>query len=242
MLFFLISGAYKIFFTEFNIVFNHDSIPLLGVRAVLEILQAYFTLLAIKHCDRSTFSILRIITIPLLVMADILLWYHFSIYSFIWIGIILLSFLVGHTKTKTINWTWWYFALFTAVNAVVTLSLFKYSLTNYQNSIEVDQFFISFSILLFFLIYDFKKHAKCGLLLIIKEKQFLLQGIMIGLSSLLISYTYLYFNASEASSINRAGAMFWSIIAWAVFFQEKNTIKKLFFALSIIIGLFIMLL
>jgi len=221
---------------------NPESIPLLWIRLILEILQSYFTIIAIKHCDRSTFSFIRILTIPLLVIVDIILWYQFTTYSLIWIWIILFSFLVFNIKLKTINFTWWYFVLFTSVNAVFTLSLFKYSISYYWNSLEIDQFIMLLWIFIFFIIYNYKKHKSCALKLIVEEKIFLLQWLTIWILSLLIGYSYLYLNASEARAITRAWEMFWATIAWTLFFKEKNIIKKLFFALCIIIWLIIMIL
>lgn len=154
----------------------------------------------------------------------------------------MLSFIVFNSKIKTIDFKWWYFALFTAINAVFTISLFKYSITTYWNSIEVDQFLMLFWILLFFIVYNYKKHKTCALKLIVKEKQFLTQWITIWLASLVISYSYLYLNASEATAIKRAWEVFWAIIVWTLFFNEKNVIKKLLFALFIIIWLVVMVL
>lgn len=240
MLVFLLSWIYKYYFTDIDLYLNPESIPLLWTRLFLEILQSYFTILAIKHCDRSTFSIIRILTIPLLVIADIILWYTFTTYSLIWIWIILFSFIGFNTKIKTIDFTWWYFVLFTAINAVFTISLYKYSITEYWNSVEIDQFIMLLWILIFFVLYNYKNHKCCALNLITKEKQFLLQWLTIWISTLLISYSYLYLNASEATAVKRAWEMFWAIIAWTIFFKEENIIKKLIFAFCIIAWLVIM--
>lgn len=210
------------------------------MRIVLEILQIYFTILAIKHSDRSTFSILRIVTIPLLLIADIALGYQFSIYSYIWIWIILLSFLIFNINIKTINFKWWKYILFTAINAVFTLSLFKYSIDHYWNSFELDQAIMVFSIFLFFLIYNYKENKSCALKLIIKEKQFILQWLTIWVATSLIAYSYLYLNASEATAVKRAWEIFWAIIAWTLFFKEKEIYKKLTFAFCICVWLWVM--
>jgi len=239
---FFFSWLYKYFYTNFEIYLNPESIPLLILRLVLEITQSYVTLLAIKHSDRSTFSIIRILTIPLLVIADILLGYQFSINSYIWIWIILLSFILFNTNTKTINFKWWYLVLFTAINAVLTISLFKYSISHYWNSIEIDQFIMSLGILVFFIFYNYKKNKFCALKLLKKEKIFIFQWLCIGIASLLISYSYLYLNASEATAAKRALEMFWAIIAWFILFKEKHIIKKLLFAFMIILWLIIMVL
>lgn len=241
MLVFLIILIYKYYFTDLTLYINPESIPLLFIRLVFEILQSYFTVLAIKKCDRSTFSIMRILTIPLLIIADIILWYQFTNYSLIWILIILLSFFAFNLKSKTINFKWIQYVLFTAINAVFTISIFKYSISHYWNSVEIDQFFINLWVLIFFFTYNYKINKDFAIGLILKEKQFILQWLVIWISSLLISYSYLYLNASEAVTVKRWGEMLWAIFAWTIFFQEDGIVKKLIFATFIMIGLWIMI-
>ncbi|USN59228.1 MAG: hypothetical protein H6767_04010 [Candidatus Peribacteria bacterium] len=110
---------------------NPESIGLLTIRMFLEVLQAHVSFQALKCSDRSTFSVIRILTIPLMVMVDISLGYSFTYFSLLGIGVIVVSFLFFNTKNKTLDFTGWYYVLFTAVNAVITISLFKYSITHF---------------------------------------------------------------------------------------------------------------
>ncbi len=239
---FWLSWAYKHFTGDLQLSFAVASIPLLVVRLIMELAQTHITLLAIKHCDRSTFSILRILTIPLLVIVDILLWYEFTTFSLIGIWIIIASFFVFNTNTKTINWKGAYYAIFTAINAVWTISLFKYSINHYWNSLEIDQSIMMIWILIYFLIHNYKRDKKSWFELLKKEKIFYFQAIIIGSSGLIISYAYVYLNASEATAVKRVWEMFWAIIAWAYFFQESQIIKKLCFAWCIVIWMAVMVL
>lgn len=240
---FWLTWLYKYFFTDISIYYNPDSLSLLILRTFLEILQSYFTITALKHCDRSTFSILRILTIPFLVIVDMLLWYQFSLYSYIWLFIILFSFVFFNTNLKTVNWKWWYYGLFISLNAVLTLSLFKYSLTNYWNSVEVDQFFVWFSTLIFFMFYNFFfLEKKLGFHLFKKEKIFILQWMLIWIWAVLISYTYSYLNASEATALKRVWEMIWALSSWYFIFKETNMRKKIIFACCLIFWIFIMIL
>src|SRR3990167_1328716 len=43
-------------------IFRLDSLPTFSIRAILEIIQSYFSVFAIVQADRTTFSFLRIIT------------------------------------------------------------------------------------------------------------------------------------------------------------------------------------
>lgn len=234
--------GYKIQFTDFSPILNPASIFLLTIRIFLEIFQSYVSLLAIKYSDRSAFSIIRVITLPLLLIVDIILGYNFSVYSYIGIILIVFSFIFfqkwSYKQIVSAN----KYALLSAINAVLTISLFKYSITYYWNSPEVDQIIILSSILIFFIIQNYRVNKISAIWLIFKEKIFILQAFMGSLSSLILTYSYVYLNASEATTLKRAWEMFWAILAGMVFFKEKQIAKKLFFAICLSIWLFIMIL
>lgn len=242
LLIYILSGTYKYFSGNIDLHFTSASIPLLAVRVVLEILQSYFTVLAIQKADRSTFSILRILTIPLLIISDIVMGYHLTTGSLVGMCIIFMSFFWFNFQKNTLNFTAWKYVLFTAINAVFTITLYKYSLTHYGNSVEIDQGIMLLGSFVFFLIYNYTHHKSCALRLIWQEKHFMILGITIGISSLILSYSYVYLNSSEATMIKRAGEMFWSILSGYVFFWESHFNRKFILAICIIVGLFIMIL
>src|SRR3989338_6351937 len=62
-----------------NIVFVAASLPLFAIRFLLEIVQAEAGIRALAKADRSTYTFLRTGTIPLLLVADVLLGYTFSL-------------------------------------------------------------------------------------------------------------------------------------------------------------------
>lgn len=240
ILIFSLSWIYKLFFTEIQLYLNIESIPLLFIRLALEVVQSYITILALKHCDRSTYSIIRVVTIPLLICIDLLLGQKFSQNSLLGIGIMLISFVWFNAKLKMIDFRGWKLALFTAINAAITISLFKFSVSHYHNSIEVDQFFIYSGILIFFMVYNFRKNKTCALKEIFKNRHFTYQWISTWLANLISSYAFLYLNASEATTIKRWWEMFWSMLSGVFIFSEKHLNKKLVFAFCILGWLIIM--
>jgi len=116
--------------------FDPASLPILLVRIILDIAQLHITMLAIVRADRSTTEFLRIITVPGLLLVDMLIGYQISLSHVAGMTLILLALIflfINHgLKKRGMG-----LALFTAVNAVATISLFKYSVTNY-NSVETD--------------------------------------------------------------------------------------------------------
>ncbi len=220
LLFFMLYSLIKVFVFNKEIYINPNSYFLLIIRILFEILQSYFTIIAIKKADRSTFSIIRIITIPLLVVVDFLIWYDFSILSLIWLIILISTFIFITLYKNKINFFGWKYVLFTAINAVITISLFKYSITIYWNSVEFDQFVILFFILLFYLYFIIKN--KYTIPNIFKDKLFLIQWLAMWIATILISFSYLFLNASIATAIKRWGEMFWSILFGYKIFWEKK--------------------
>ena len=82
------------FFIRKTFSFSLESLPTFGIRAILEILQAHISVLAITIADRSTFSFVRTGTIPLLLAVDIMLGYTITTGNIIGIIIIALGFLI----------------------------------------------------------------------------------------------------------------------------------------------------
>lgn len=233
LIFFFLWGVIKILIFHKHIYVNPHGLFLLWVRIFFEILQSYFTIIAIKKADRSTFALIRILTIPLLVIVDIILWYSFSFLSVLGLVIILLIFIIISLSKNKINFTWWWYVLFTTINAVITLSLFKYSISVYGDSVEFDQFIVIFCITLFYLTLLFKNKYKIPN--VFKDRLFLLQWVSMWIATVLLSFSYLFFNASIATAIKRGGEMFWSILYWYKVFNEKNIKYKLLIAFFLFI-------
>lgn len=86
------------------------------------------------------------------------------------------------------------------------MSLFKYSITVYWNSVEFDQIVVLSSLFLFYLVLLIKNKYKIPN--IINDKSLLLQWITNWLSPIFFSFSYLFLNASIAAAIKRWWEMF----------------------------------
>jgi len=236
----LLYSIIKVCLFNKQIYINQDSFLLLAIRVVSEILQSYFTILAIKNADRSTFSFIRTLTIPLLLIIDLIIGYKFSFISIIGLWILIISFFIIFLLKNKINFKWWKYVLFTAINWAFTISLFKYSITFYWNSVEFDQIVVFSSVMFFYLYYLLKYKYKIPN--IFKDKLFLFQGISMGVAMVLISFSYLFLNSSIATAIKRWWEIFWSIIFWYKIFNEKNILFKFFIAIFIFIWLILSIL
>lgn len=213
------------------------SLPTLLPRIALEIIQTHVTLLAIIKADRSTYSFIRTITIPLLLLVDVFLGYKLMPTQMLGVFIIILAiFLAGYEKVMSRNGMW--FVLLTGINAVITISLYKYNITHF-NSVLGEQITVQLAILLYlsFLIY-FKKEQSLRSLM---KMKFLLQSSAGAVGGLMETFAYAYAPASVILSGKRAVGMLWSTLAGWKFFGEKNLLEKLIVCTFLVIGVVLLI-
>ena len=130
-----------------SFVFSLASLPTFIPRVILEILLTFFTVSAIVKADRSTYSFIKVGTLPLLVIADLVLGYELQAYQIIGVGIIIFALAVLFLN-HGINKKGIFYSALSAILAVATLSLFKYDITKY-NSVEAEQGIISVILLIY---------------------------------------------------------------------------------------------
>jgi hypothetical protein len=129
-----------ILFTVFGkgeFIFSFQSLPTFIIRAVLEVILVFVALKAVVEADRSTFSFLRVLTLPLLLIADISLGYNISLSQIIGVSLIIIALLflfINHGLSKKGKML----SLMSALLAVLTISIYKYNITNF-NSVEAEQ-------------------------------------------------------------------------------------------------------
>ena len=218
-------------------VFKLASLPTFLLRAFLEVGQMYVSIMAIVKADRSTFSFVRTITIPFLLIVDLILGYQIGFMPTVGIGVIIVTLGVlffNHGIKKTGLG----FVLFSAINAVITISLFKYDITHF-NSVAAEQLLINAILLTVFLLLAIFK-AKENPLVFLEKPIFLLQSAAIGIGGVIESFGYNYGAASIMTAAKRSSAIFWSLLAGKVYFKEKHIIFK-FAIFILLLGGFILL-
>lgn len=222
---------------EFN--FDSSSIWILFLRFIFESLQTYLTLKAIVSTDRSTFNIIKILTLPLLIVVDIILGYNIAMTSIVWMWIIVASFLYFNLKEHTLNLKGSFFVFASTFNALITISLCKELITNYNNSFEVVQIIWAAWSIIFLAWLLLWKREKVEWK-ILKDKMVLWGLICYWIWTLLASYWYTLMNASEATTILRIWAMFSGLLLWYLVFKEDNIKSKVTMTLTIVVWVIIM--
>ncbi len=229
-----------ILFSPDTFVFSHDSLPTFLPRILLEILQAQLTITAIVRASRSTYSFIRILTIPLLAAVDIVLGYSLGIMPLLGIGVIIATIIGMFSNLGTSDRKGWYFALGSALNAVLTLSLYKYNITHF-NSVVAEQSIIQMAVLFYFFVIAY---VRCGenALMFLTKPRFLVQTLAQGIGGLTESFGMLYAPASVILAAKRSSAMLWAIGSGNLYFHEHHFRRKLIEGGLLIVGLLLLIL
>ncbi|MBI4779368.1 hypothetical protein HY797_02865 [Candidatus Falkowbacteria bacterium] len=217
--------------------FSAASLPFVLAEAIFNIILTTIVLRAMAQADRSTFSFIRVLTMPLLLLTDLALGYKINIFQLTGIGIIILSlFLVyiyhGIRKKGAL------LTLITAILAVVTLSLYKYNITHY-NSVEVEQTIINSALIIYLWLMAYFK-AKENPFAFLRQKIYFFQALINIIPSFANSYAYAFAPASVILSAYRSSAVFWSVVSGKVYFKEERLLIKLL-CLVLLIGGIILL-
>jgi len=221
-----------------NFVFSLTSLPTFIPRAFLEILQAHLTVLAVVKADRSDFGLIKSFTIPLLLIVDISLGYSISSIQIAGIIIIFLGVLFLLSKEHFRTKGFW-LLMGGAINAVITISLFKYDISHF-NSVESEQIFIMLLLMIYFFIlavWMYKENP----LKFLRKPIFLAQSGAAGLASAIASYAYLFAPAAIITAALRAFSILSSLISGKLYFHEKNITAKIISFCLILLGLFLLI-
>lgn len=220
-----------------DLLFSLASLPTFIPRVFLEIAQAHVSVLAVVKADRSDYGPLRMITVPLLLLVDVSIGYSVSLTQILGMGLIIgaVLFLLTyeHFKTKGL-----WLILFTAVNAVVTLSLYKYNITHF-NSVESEEAIIRLVLLLYFFVLAVLIFGE-NPLMFLRRKLFFAQSSVSGFGAAVGSFAYLFGPASVITIAFRAWSVLFSILSGRLYFKEKNFMLKLIMFLGILFGLLLL--
>lgn len=220
------------FIDEGGIHIHPDSYGLLGARIGLDIVGTYLSLVAIKKATRSTMSFFRLITVPLILIVDVIIGYTISVASFFGMGIVLVGlgflFFSHGTSRKGIGWV-----LAQATLATATFSLFKYNIDTY-NTIASEQAVATMVMLVVAFIMAFVVRRE-GFREIIWKKSHLGQSFLAAISSTLASFAFNFASPSVLVTVKRGSDIIASVISGNMVFHEKHLAKKLT-ALAVVIG------
>ncbi|MDP2593540.1 MAG: hypothetical protein Q8P52_02750 [bacterium] len=231
-----------VFFWFINIfaggfIFSAASLPTLIPRIFLEIVQVHIGLLAMIKADRSAIGFITVGTIPLLLLADLSLGYRILPQGLVGISVVVLVllflFINRGIKGKGIG-----YVIFVTLNAVVTISLFKYNITHF-NSVSAEQGIIYLFLVAYFAIGAFIL-SRVNPFKYLAKYPFSIQGLTSGLAGVFISFAFLFAPASVITTAKRAFTVLGTVISGKIYFKEKNFAIKLAAFLATAVGIALM--
>jgi len=211
-----------------------QTIPILLLLIVLNAAHTVTSTIAIQQTNRSTYCLIRTLTIPILALIDLCTTSSISPISFFAMVIMFLSMVWLH-RQHGIEKRGVGITLFTSINAAIALALFKYVL-DLGTSVAAAQLILLAPLVAGIGIWmastwkklkPAKRHTK---LLIIQTASY-------GLADVLTSYALLLAPASIIVAISRSTAMLWSILFGKAVFKERHWHEKLIAGGGVIVGL-----
>lgn len=204
-------------------IFNRLSLPTFIARAILEVVLAQISIMAIAAADRSAYSFIRLGTVPLLLAADIAL--GFQLRPAQLIGLLLLAvtlllvFMSPSVGRKGLG-----LAALTAVMAAVTITLYKYNISHF-NSVLAEQLIIYLIVLVYFFIRVCFRDGG-HFLKLLGRPLYLLQAGAQGLSGVAESFAYSLAPASVILTAKRSSAVMWALFSGSLYFKERHILIK----------------
>lgn len=215
-------------------IFSIQSLPTLLVRVLFEIILVFVALKAVVDADRSTYSFLRVITLPLLLVVDVSLGYDISLMQITGVSLVVVALIflfINHGLSKRGKM----FSVFSALLAVATISLYKYNITHF-NSVEAEQI-ITHVILLLVIVVAAWVHTKENVFALLKNRTFFTQSLASGIGGVFLSFAYVYAPASVITTAKRSLEILTSMIFGKSYFHEKHFLIKLAALVLIILGI-----
>lgn len=217
-----------------DFVFCLASLPTFCLRAVLEVLQAYLMVKAIILADRSTYGIFKIWTVPLLLLVDWMLKYSISSSHVIGIFLIMIGSVVFFSR-KGISKKGIFYVIAGAINAVFTISLYKYNIEHF-NSVPAEQGIKNIILIIYFFSMSRFKYKENPFKLL-RNPILLLQSILMGIQMVPMGFAYKFAPASVITAAQKSFLVIISIISGKAVFKEKKFLLKLIIALVVIAGI-----
>jgi len=218
-------------------VFDPASLPTFLVRVALELVIIHLILEGVARASRTTFTFLRMVTIPLLLIVDLALGYSIGLLEISGIAIIIFT-TIYLVASSTLEKAGMWYVLSAAVLAVATISLYQYHITTF-NSVAGEQLTISLILVTYLFcatVYKTKKNPLRHL----KRPKVFLQSLSVGLGSVFVSFAFLFAASSVITAAKRTSSVLWSIISGNIYFHEKKFVLKMHAFLILVVGLFLL--
>ncbi len=216
---------------------NPASFPSLALLVILAIAQAYATMKGMALAGRGTFNFIRTGTMPLLLIIDLFAGYHLSTYQIAGIVVVMCALLFLYMN-HGIERKGAGLVAFTAVNAAITIGIYKWHITVW-NSVAAEQLVLIGGQMLFFLFCTLFIAKENPFRLLWRRLPFLQSAAYAG-DSFVGSFAYLFAPASVILAATRSFAVLWGILFGNRFYHEKGLLLKSATFVVVVAGIVLM--
>jgi hypothetical protein len=199
------------------------SLPTLALRIILEVALLITLAEATAKADRTTMAFLRLLSIPLLLVIDITLGYHFSVLQLAGVGLMFFALMLAFRHNPR-GRRGAHLAVLSAILAVGTISLYKYNITHYNSVVGEQTVGLSVLLLVFYIMAV--RAGRSPLRLLFKSTtgtQSLANGVAIALESFAMALA----PAAIVITLKRSFAVVWAIIFGGTYFHEHSMRRKI---------------
>lgn len=192
---------------------------------------------AIHHAERSTFSILGCIVLPIILVSDIILWYWVNEMKIVWVGIIavILCYILWKKEISLKGIKYIMTANLIYMGMIIA---FKYTTYHFMST-EMANFLITAPVALFFVPIVLIRKGIQGIKQTFRAKYLAIWGLY-GIWWVLIAESYKTMIASMVMLFKQFFAMIFWLINARMLFHEKKLTKKILLAISMAIWIILM--
>jgi hypothetical protein len=220
-----------------HVIFDMRSLPTLTLRLILEIPLTFISGYALMRAERSTFALLRSLTIPLLLVVDLMLAYPLTITQVAGALVVTLA-LIWSARGK-ISRVGMVECLISAVMAVATISLFKHDIK--YNSVLAEQTIALIVVLISLVIAKLALHQPMPTHQIMTDKKAQLSLVFSALSSILEAFAFKFVAGTALVTAAKRGiAIIFAIFSGRAIFHEENLGERSMIAVAVVSGLALM--
>lgn len=200
-------------------VFQTESLPTFLARVLLEMVVIHLFVIGLEKATRATFSFLRMLTIPFLLLTDIALGYEFTLLELMSVGVIfvtVLALLSTHALKRDGMW----YVIGGSLTAVATVSLYQYNITHF-NSVAGEQLMM-LAFLKVYLLSAAVYQSRRNPLRHFKRPRVIFHSLAAGLETVLISFAFLFAPSTIIMTAKRTSAILWAILSGHRFYHEQH--------------------
>lgn len=225
-----------------SVLFDLGTLPTFLTRLSLEIPLTIFSGYALMKAERSTFAMLRSLTIPLLLIVDLMMHYPLSVTQIS--GALVITLALASTVSAKFSKAGMWWCIATAIGAVGTISLYKIDIDAtrlHHNSVIAEQIVMLLAIFIALILAKLVLHKPLPTRVIFHERRTQLSLLASAFGGIIEAFSYKYVvGTALVLAAKRGIGIVLSLVTGRAVFHEDNLKARSMVAVAIIAGLILM--